>query len=194
MKKYLIFIIAGVLFGIGILRIMLHSAVRQQVLSSTSAPVLTTPVPTEIVGDPIKLAIPKLNVDVDIEKVGLDPENRMAVPTNPLNTGWYDLGSKPGETGSAVIDGHVDLPGGAPSIFYNLKKLLPGDEIIVTSVDKTRIFRVTSVEVFPDASFPIDKVFGATDEKRLNLITCNGVFDRQNKNYIDRLVVFSIIH
>lgn len=39
-------------------------------------------------------------------------------------TGWYDLGPLRGETGPAVIIGHVDSYTG-PGVFFNLKHLLP---------------------------------------------------------------------
>src|SRR5947209_7865092 len=67
---------------------------------------------------PQRIVIPSLNVDSTIEQVGLDSQKRMDVPKNVFDVGWYDLGVRPGQIGSAVIDGHFDTPTGAPSVFY----------------------------------------------------------------------------
>jgi hypothetical protein len=52
-------------------------------------------------------------------------------------------------------------------------------------------FRVSGSEVYPYNQAPLQKIFGAADQPMLNLVTCNGVFDRGNKNYDKRLVVYA---
>jgi sortase A len=47
------------------------------------------------------------------------------------------------------------------------------------------------VERYPYNQFPLTEVFGDAEIPRLNLITCNGVWDKNSKNYSDRLVVYS---
>lgn len=42
-----------------------------------------------------------------------------------------------------------------------------------------------------DSHQMLEEVFAKTDGKYLNLITCEGVFDRASRNYSDRLVVFT---
>src|SRR5438105_1055108 len=59
--------------------------------------------PTPAVGTPVSLSIPKIHVLANIEQVGLDKQNRMDVPKQTYNAGWYKFGFKPGETGSAVL-------------------------------------------------------------------------------------------
>jgi hypothetical protein len=48
--------------------------------------------------------------------------------------GWYALGPRPGDPGSAVILGHVDSKRG-PAVFYRLRQLLRGDEIDVSRAE-----------------------------------------------------------
>src|ERR1035437_3088718 len=55
---------------------------------------------------PIRLKIPKINADAPVEYVGLAPDGSMGVPAGPNNVGWFDLGPRPGNIGSAVIAGH----------------------------------------------------------------------------------------
>ena len=143
-------------------------------------------------GVPQTLIIPTLNVRVLVEQVGLDSEKRMATPSNFINTGWYKFGPRPGDIGNSVIDGHFDTPTGAPSVFWDLKNMQKGDQIkVLDSNGKEYTFAATRVSSFPDKGFPIDLVFGKTDKKMLNLITCSGTWDKATSSYSDRVVVFS---
>lgn len=118
----------------------------------------------------------------------------MDVPKGLGNGRWYALGPKPGEQENAVIDGNFDTPNGAPSVFYNLSKLLPGDTIEVKDTNnKTYTFRVALVTQFPNVGFPINEVFGLTKGAHLNLITCSGEWDVSNHNYTKRTVAFSTL-
>lgn len=142
---------------------------------------------------PVKIQIPKIGVNAEIESVGLDKQNKMDVPKLAENVAWYNLGVKPGEKGSAVMAGHLDKITGAPAVFYKLSTLTPGDKItVVNRSGDNLIFKVTRISKYPDKQFPLQEVFaGPTDTARLNLITCEGVFDQKTKNYSDRVVVYS---
>ena len=149
-----------------------------------------TPSPTKI-GYPVNLQIPKIGVNAKIEWVGLDRDNNMDVPKSWENVGWYSPGYLPGSVGNAVIDGHLDSPFG-PAVFWRLSELNQGDMVQVTdSNNNIYKFRVEKVENYPYNSFPIEKVFGKTDRKRLNLITCSGVFDQSINKYLERTVIYS---
>jgi sortase family protein len=56
------------------------------------------------------------------------------VPSRWGVAGWYALGPRPGDPGSAVILGHVDSKRG-PAVFYRLRQLLGGDEIDVSRAE-----------------------------------------------------------
>lgn len=146
----------------------------------------------EQIGLPLVITISSINVNANIEYVGLDAEKRMDVPKTPFNVAWYKLGPKPGEVGNAAIAGHFDSAAGGMEVFYHLKNLKPGDEIkIIEEKGKELRFKVTENAIYPDSNFPIQEVFGKTDKKRLNLITCDGVFNQTSRNYSERVVVFS---
>src|SRR5687767_14508030 len=74
-------------------------------------------------GLPRRLKIPKISVDATVEHVGVTSEGDMAVPKSPDNTAWYNPGSRPGEIGSAVINGHYGWVNSTPAIFDNLHNL-----------------------------------------------------------------------
>ncbi len=144
-------------------------------------------------GLPIHLNIPAINVSSNIEYVGLTGSGEMDVPKKTGDVAWFNLGPRPGEVGSAVIDGHYGLlKNGEASVFDNLHKLVKGDRISIEDVDgKVIYFIVKETRIFdPDAD--ASSVFVSNDGKaHLNLITCEGVWDKDSKSYSKRLVVFT---
>ncbi len=142
---------------------------------------------------PVRLSIETINVNADIEQVGLDKEKKMDVPKDFDNVGWYKLGYFPGERGSVVMAGHVDTETGKPAVFADIGKLEDGDKITITdSIGKKYTYVVVDKQLFDYDKVPLFRVFGANDYERLNLITCAGTFDSNNENYSDRLVVYAI--
>jgi len=141
---------------------------------------------------PSRLIIPKLNINANIEYVGTTPSGSMAAPNNTNDVGWFDLGSLPGDKGSAVIAGHFNGNYGESAVFSNLYKLKPGDKIYVNdSSGRSVTFIVRGSKLF-DPGYA-DDVFSPSDSAHLNLITCDGVWDAATKSYSKRLVVFSDI-
>lgn len=156
----------------------------------------STPIEEKVVEPEINppriLIIPKIEVEAEVEFVGLDGEGRMDVPQQVSNVAWFSLGAKPGEAGNAVIAGHLDDARGQPAVFYRLNSLNPGDEImIVDNGGKSYKFQVIERVVYPTDSFPLEKIFGEGSKPRLNLITCEGTFNRLSRNYSHRTVIFS---
>jgi sortase (surface protein transpeptidase) len=145
-----------------------------------------------ISGLPERLIIPKIKVDAPFEYVGLTPLGAMDVPKIPANVGWFDLGPRPGDTGSAVVAGHYGWKNNIPAVFDDLSKLRSGDEIFVID-DKgaTSTFIVREIGTYSqkgDAS----NVFGSNDNiAHLNLITCEGTWNAFQKSYSNRLVIFT---
>ncbi|MBI4226014.1 class F sortase [Candidatus Roizmanbacteria bacterium] len=157
---------------------------------TTIATPTATPTPTIV--QPASVSIPKIQVAAPIEPVGTDENGKMQLPQDINVVGWYSLGSKPGEAGNAVIAGHLDSATGEGAIFYNLKIVEPGDEIIITDqTGKENRFTVTDKVIYPYDQVPIDKVFGKSSQKRLNLITCTGAWNPLEKNYSHRTIIFS---
>jgi len=156
----------------------------------TEVPPTPTPTPLSLV--PIELSISKLKIKANVEQVGQTKTHEMDVPKKAANVAWYVYGAKPGEVGNAVFSGHFDTPSGKPAVFYDLKKLVEGDEVVVTSEDGvTQTFIVTALESTPYKSFPSEYVFFTKPGKNLNLITCNGVWNIKDKIYNERLVIYT---
>ena len=81
---------------------------------------------------PSTLSIPRIGVRATIVAVGRKADGAMQVP-DPGQVGWYRLGPRPGDPGPAVLAGHVDNHT-SPDVFYRLRELRPGDEILVASL------------------------------------------------------------
>ena len=198
MKKLLFTILfigiigGGVTFGAK-LGDVLPSSKGDQVLPARVETQEKNTSPTENpVAAPQTLRIPKINVQTTIESVGMDEQGRMAVPKDADNVSWYKPGYKPGEKGSAVLAGHFDKETGAPAVFWNVGKLTTGDKVIVTDVQgKEHTFAVIQTTKYPYNDFPLQKVFGASSEPMLNLITCQGAWNETTRNYSHRTVVYT---
>ena len=153
------------------------------------------PVPTEeAVAAPVSVAIPAIDVESDLMRLGLNGDGTVEVP--PLaeddQAGWYEGGPAPGAVGPAVILGHVDSQEWGPGIFFDLGALRAGDEIAVTREDgSVATFAVDRVERHRKDDFPTIEVYGNTDDAQLRLITCGGDFDSGARSYEDNVIVFA---
>jgi len=143
-------------------------------------------------GLPMRLKIPSINVDAAIEYVGLTPDGTMDVPKNPDNVAWFEFGPRPGENGSAVIAGHYGWKNKKASVFDNLYKLRKGDKLYIEDDKGMIISFVVRESRKYDQKADASDIFSSNDEKpHLNLITCEGVWDKVSKSYSQRLVIFT---
>jgi hypothetical protein len=138
---------------------------------------------------PVRIEIPAIGVAAAVIRLGLNRDGSMQVPADFGVTGWFTGGPAPGETGPAVIAGHIDSRTG-PAVFYRLRELRAGDRIDVAHADGSSVhFAVDSVVQYPKQAFPTEAVFGPAPEPLLRLITCGGTFDRSRRSYRDNVVV-----
>ncbi|WP_405799621.1 class F sortase [Streptomyces sp. NBC_01506] len=130
---------------------------------------------------PVRLRIPEIGVDAPFIRLGLAKDGSLDVPPaeNGNVAGWYEHGTTPGAKGTAIVAGHVDNARG-PAVFYSLGTLEKGQRIEVTREDRrTAVFTVDAVEVYDNAEFPDQKVYGKTDRAELRVITCGGGFSEK---------------
>jgi sortase (surface protein transpeptidase) len=138
---------------------------------------------------PVHLTIPAIGVSAAVVRLGLKRDGTLQVPGDYGVTGWFTGGPAPGETGPAVIAGHIDSRSG-PAVFHRLRELRPGQEITVGRADGSSVrFAVDGVAQYPKRAFPAAAVFGPSPDPLLRLITCGGSFDRSQRSYRDNVVV-----
>ena len=149
---------------------------------------------------PSRLLIPAIGINAAVEDVGIVPNGKwagdMETPTQSRweHVGWYDAGPRPGERGSAVIDGHLDDQYGQPAVFWNLRKLHAGDEVqVVMSNGKKLTFRVSRIAYYPPQAAPLQDIFGNSGGIYLNLITCAGDWIPSEGQTTLRLVVYTTL-
>src|SRR6266702_2335114 len=147
-----------------------HEATTPITVTSTIPPTR----PRNAKATPLRLLIPAISINADV--------------------GWYDAGPRPGERGSAVIDGHLDDQNGHPAVFWNLRKLHAGDEVqVVMSNGKKLTFRVSRIASSPPQAAPIQDIFGNSGGVYLNLITCAGYWIPSQHQTTLRLVVYTTL-
>jgi sortase (surface protein transpeptidase) len=138
---------------------------------------------------PVRIRIPAIGVSAAVVRLGLNRDGTLQVPEDFGVTGWFTGGPAPGETGPAVIAGHIDSRRG-PAVFYRLHALRPGDRVAVERADGTTVqFAVEGSAQYPKRAFPTEAVFGPSPDPLLRLITCGGAFDRSTRHYRDNVVV-----
>ncbi|MFF8968491.1 class F sortase [Streptomyces sp. NPDC014995] len=141
---------------------------------------------------PERIRIPSIRVDAPLTGLGLTKSGSLdAPPADRENlAGWYEAGTTPGETGTAIVAGHVDNADG-PAVFYELGALRRGATIEVDRRDGgVAVFTVDAVEVYDTRGFPDEKVYGAARRPELRVITCGGGYSPAT-GYQGNVVVFA---
>lgn len=146
------------------------------------------------VAEPVRLAVPSLEIDMAIEPHGLDPRGQMSLPRSPFRAGWYAYASAPADdTGATVVAAHVDSLDEGLGPFAELRTVQGGAEVTVTDADGVEHrYRVVAVERIAKGEVPWGRYFDTTGAPRLVLVTCGGEYDpgyasgvgRYEDNYI----------
>jgi LPXTG-site transpeptidase (sortase) family protein len=142
-------------------------------------------------GLPSKLVIPKLRINAKIVYMGLTDAGEMEVPNHVQDVGWYKYGALPGNKGTAVFAGHLDGLNSEPGVFADLGKLQKGDTFsVIDTKNQTTLFVVREIRTYHQDEKP-PEVFNATEGIHLNLITCTGAWNKDQRQFTQRLVVFA---
>jgi LPXTG-site transpeptidase (sortase) family protein len=199
----LIVVVAVLLIAFGVVQLALRVSKttgsapppnpRQTVTVDTDTPIEKKATAAEYIvpaDQPRMIHLPTISASGPIQKVGLNKSNAIAVPTNVHFAGWYTGSAKPGYPGLSVIDGHVSGKYSA-GIFKQLPKLEKGSEFSIEYGDGSRrTFAVVDGRTLPEkdaAGYLLQK--RSTIDRQLNLITCDGVYDRQTKQYDKRYII-----
>lgn len=181
-------VLAVTIFSVTLVRALWYAPQLNNLAPATTTLQRVVP-PDEM---PARLVIPKLEIDTDIQYVGVTAEGNMGVPNNFRDVAWYKYGPVPGERGSAVVAGHVDNGLSLAGVFKHLGDLEPGDDVYVERKNGERIhFVVVEREIYHYQEVPLDKLFERTDGTYLNLVTCDGSWIKDERTYDERLVVYT---
>jgi sortase (surface protein transpeptidase) len=143
--------------------------------------------------EPTRISIPKIHVTSRLDRLGRAADGTVEVPGQWEVAGWYALGPRPGDPGSAVILGHVDSTRG-PAVFFRLRELRRGDRVDITRTDgSTARFLVQRTATYDKQRFPTDEVYYPTLAPTLRLVTCGGQFDFTTGHYRSNIIVFATL-
>ncbi len=156
---------------------------------TTRGPILANSIPT-------RLQIPAINVDSNLNTIGLNSKGEISTP--PLNKDshayWLTVSPTPGELGPSTIIGHVDSAAYGPGVFFKLGDLRQRDKIDITRSDgSVATFQVERVVEYKKNQFPTAEVYGDIDHAGLRLITCGGNFDTAINSYQSNIVVYAAL-
>lgn len=181
---------------------------------TVAATVTPTATPEPFNGSLARFKIPKFKVDSAVETIGfLGNTNQLDTPHDPLNTGWYDLYSKPGFVGNALFSAHVDYWPNILGPFKKLAELDRNDEIVIVMENGLEYrYRVIFKERYDVSTMPMGELIDANGKGRpgandavaparpegaewITMITCGGRFNKTDPRgfgeYLDRDVVIA---
>ena len=140
---------------------------------------------------PVRLDVPSVAIHTRLVELGLNADDTLEVPSEPMLAGWYTGSPTAGERGPSVIAGHVDSWETGPAVFYRLGQVVPGARIDVTRRNgSVARFEVTAVRGYAKTDFPTMAVYGNTARATLRLITC-GDWNDETKEYDGNVVIFA---
>lgn len=142
---------------------------------------------------PLRVEVPSIGVNAPLISLGKQANGEVETPSGAPGApgGWYKDSPTPGQTGSAVILGHVNTTNSDVGLFYRLHELTPGQVITVTRADHTAaVFTVDKVDVYHKSNFPTVQVYKNADRPEVRLITCGG-YDPATGQYLDNTVVYA---
>ncbi len=162
----------------------------------TSAPLPPGPVAPDTALSaslPVRVEVPSIGVDAALMELGKQANGEIETPPGETGSpgGWYKYSPTPGQTGSAVILGHVNTTNSSEGLFYRLHELIPGQTVTVTRADGTAaVFTVDKIDVYHKATFPTVEVYRNAARPEVRLITCGG-YDPSTGAFLNNTVVYA---
>jgi hypothetical protein len=144
----------------------------------------------------MRMTIPRIGVDAPVNVRVVGPDGNMGNPNGKDDAIWYDfsafsgMGGFPGTPKSnALFSGHVDYHPNFTAVFWDLRQLVPGDEIDIYLMDGTPLRYVVQWTQWIGDTENFAAFASGTGEEVLTIVTCTGTFDSATRNYSNRLVV-----
>jgi LPXTG-site transpeptidase (sortase) family protein len=137
-----------------------------------------------------RLMIQSAKINAPLQTKGLNARNEMENPDGKDNVAWYNFSSRPGFGSNAVFSGHVDWYTGEKGVFWHLRDVKEGDEIVLKLSDGMELkYKVVRNQVYKTNEAPVGEIVSETTEEVITLITCDGVFNKNTQDYSNRRVV-----
>ena len=142
----------------------------------------------EIFVAPVRLRIPSLNLDYEIQGTGADQAGTMQVVPSISVISWYKQSAIPGNAGNTILAGHNTWRG-ERSPLYTMDELPIGSEMAIEYEDGSVLyFMLESVFVYKLKTAPVDKILDLSGDARVTLITCKPPFNLVTGTSDNRIV------
>ena len=143
---------------------------------------------------PVALTLPSIGVEeATVVDVALDDDGAVAIPDDVTEVGWYRRGPRPGEAGNAFMTSHVDSRTQGRGVLFDLRRMEPGDPIIVTHADGTTSrWEAVKRERITKGTYPMEQVFRFDGPPGLVIDTCGGAFDPVTGSYENIDIVYAV--
>ena len=145
-------------------------------------------------GTGMSMQISRIGVNAGVYSRSVGTNGQMGNPSGPTDVVWYDFsenwpqyGGYPGQPGAnAVFAGHVDYIHYGPAVFWSIKDLDAGDQVVVNTPNGSYTYSVDWNEwVAPEIDFT--QFVQPTGQESITLVTCVGSFS--GGHYSNRLIV-----
>jgi len=186
---------------LGVLGEQTWTSDEQGVQEGTSEDPSDAPVNSEAVANykvdpelPRYIKIPEIGVYARIKQTGITKNGAVAAPSNINDVSWFNESARPGNpNGSSLLLGHVS-GWTASGVFKKIDKLTAGSRIEIDKGSGEKLmYEVTRTEKVPVDQLDMSKILASevVGEHDLKLITCGGKYDRESKEYTDRVIVYA---
>lgn len=141
-----------------------------------------------------RLIIPAIEIDQATVPGRVDSvTNAMVAPDGAWEIAYYEYSARPGR-GNAVFSGHVDYIHIGAAVFWRLRDLRPGDEVILRLKDGLELrYTIALNRTFDPNDGPWGEILApdaAADV--VTLVTCEGFFNKDTLDYSERRVIRAV--
>ncbi|MBO0878428.1 MAG: class F sortase, partial [Pseudonocardia sp.] len=166
------------------------------------APAPVTPKPTVERG--FRVIVPSIGADAPVIPEG-SAGGALDVPTSVHVVGWWDgvfrtpagttvqqKVAAPGESGVALLAGHIDSATQGHGVFYRLGQAKPGAAVtVIDAHQKVTHWKVTHVQTVLKSALP-KSLFVNKGQPQLALVSCGGPFDSATGHYMDNIIAWAV--
>jgi hypothetical protein len=140
---------------------------------------------------PALVSVEALGIAAPVQPVGLGEVGELIIPASPMDVGWFQGGSVPGEAGVALLSSHIDTRTEGRGVFAGLTRLVAGDTIRITTADGTEQVWVVIARTQHRKDDLPEELFARSGAPLLALVTCGGPFDQTVRSYRDNVIVWA---
>lgn len=152
-----------------------------------------------------RVIVPSIGADAPVVPEGATGPGggELDVPASVHVVGWWDgiwkspsgtvheKVAAPGQSGVALLAGHVDSATQGHGVFYRLKQARPGAEVtVIDARQKVTHWKVTRVQTVLKSALPA-ALFVDTGKPQLALVSCGGPFDAGTGHYLDNVIAWA---